>query len=863
MAAEPPPGFGWIVVALVRLSLRRTAAMLVLLALATGAAGWLTATRFTLDSDVTKLFPADLPWRLAERQLEDAFPQRLDLIVIVLDGTEARATEAAAEALAAALRAQPGLFRSVRRPDEGEFWARNGLLYLELPEVQAITEQFIAAQGLLGPLAADPSLRGVADLLRLMGEGLARGEAEPARLAAPLAAFAGAAEAATQSSAGGGRVAAPDWARLLTGQPPRPLELRRLILVQPALDYEQLSAGAAATQVIRAEAARLGIPIRLTGPVPMADEEFATVSEGAVENALLSFVLVGVLLWMALRSWRLIWPLLVLIVVGLVWTAAAGLLLVGSFNPLSIAFAVLFIGLGVDFGIQYAVQYRAERAHLAELRPALEEAARVAGPGMTLAALAVTLSFLSFWPTDYRGVAELGLVAAGGMVIGWFLAMTLLPALLVLARPRGEAREVGYPALRPLDAWLSAHAGGVALAALGLALACLVSLQGLRFDTNPINLRDAEAESVATWRDLARSAETNPNTLEVLAPDLAAAQALAARLAALPEVARATTLADFIPARQAEKLALIEDAAMLLGPALAAEPRPAPDDLAVVAALRAAASELVPLGGEAARLGRALALLARGAPEDRADFAASTLPGLTHLLGQVRAMLSAETVTLDNMPADLRADWLTPEGRARIEMVPNPIAEDETRLLRQFAAAVRALAPDATGLAVSMQESSATIQRAFIQSGVLGLVFVLGLLLVTLRSLRLSLLALAPLALAGLMTMAHCALFGPDLNLANIIALPLLFGQGVAYDIYFVAAWQRGRRDLLASPLNRAVIYSAVTNAAAFGALALSPHPGTASMGVVLSVSLVYSLLCVMLVLPPLLKLFAPRPAKA
>lgn len=858
MARDPAAALGRIVVALVRLTLRRTAAMLLLLALATGAAGWLTVTRFSLDSDVTELFPSDLPWRLAERQLETAFPQRQDLIVIVLDAADARVAENSADALTAALQARPGLFRSVRRPDAGAFWARHGLMYLALPEVQAVTEELIAAQGMLGPLAADPSLRGVADLLRLMGEGLARGEANPARLAAPLAAFADAAEAALE-----GRVVRPDWARLMTGQAPRQLELRRLILVQPALDYEQLSAGAAATQVIRAEAARLGVPIRLTGPVPMADEEFATVSEGAVENAVLSFVLVAVLLWMALRSWRLIWPLLVLIVVGLVWTAAFGLLVVGSFNPLSIAFAVLFIGLGVDFGIQYAVQYRAERAHLPKLRAALEQAARVAGPGMTLAALAVTLSFLSFWPTDYRGVAELGLVAAGGMVIGWFLAMTLLPALLVLARPRGEAREVGYPALRPVDGFLSAHAKGVAFAALALALACIGTLQWLRFDTNPINLRDPAAESVATWRDLARSAETNPNTLEVLAPDLAAAQALAARLATLPEVARATTLADFLPAQQSEKLALIEDAAMLLGPALATEPRPAPDDLAVVAALRAAASELVPLTGEAARLGPALALLARGTPEQREAFAAGTLPGLTHLLGQVRAMLSAEAVTLENLPADLRADWLTPEGRARIEMVPNPIAEDETRLLRQFADAVRQLAPDATGLAVSMQESSTTIQRAFLQSGVLGLVFVLALLWITLRSLRLSLLALAPLALAGLMTMAHCAIFGPDLNLANIIALPLLFGQGVAYDIYFVAAWQQGRRDLLASPLNRAVIYSAVTNAAAFGALALSPHPGTASMGVVLSVSLVYSLLCVMLVLPPLLKLFAPGPKAA
>ncbi|MDB5413661.1 MAG: hopanoid biosynthesis-associated transporter HpnN [Rubritepida sp.] len=865
MAADPAAFLGRIVVALVRVSIRSPKIVLLALALLTLAGGWLTVARFTLDSDVNKLFSPDLSWRVAERQVEEAFPQRLDLIVIVLDGPDAATSDRAAGALASALQARPALFRSVRRPDGGPFWAAHGLLYLDMPEVQAVTENLIEAQGLLGPLAADPSLRGVAGLLRLMGEGLARGDARPDQLAQPFSAFAGAAEAAAQ-----GRVAAPDWGRLMTGRPARPLELRRLILVQPTLDYEQLSAGAGATEVIRSEAVRLGIDashrlrIRLTGPVPMADEEFATVSEGAVENAVLSFVLVAILLWMALRSWKLIWPLLVLVLAGLVWTAAFGILAVGTFNPLSIAFAVLFIGLGVDFGIQYAVQYRAERAHINSLLPALEEAARVAGPGMTLAALAVTFSFLAFMPTDYRGVAELGLIAGGGMVIGWFLAMTLLPALMVIAKPSSEAREVGYPGLRPLDEWLSRHARGAIMAAGALTLACVVASSWLRFDTNPINLRDPAAESVATWRDLARDPDTNPNTLEVLAPNLPAAQALATRLAALPEVARTMTLADFIPADQDAKLALIQDAAMLLGPALASEPMPPPDDAAVVTALGRAAAELAPLHGDgqiyrdAARLAASLAALANGPPANRAAFATATLPGLAHLMEQVRAIVSAGPVTLNNLPAELRADWITPDGRARVEMAPTPTTPDETLLLRRFARAVQAVAPGATGLAVSMQASSATIQGAFIESGILGLIFVLALLWLVLRSLRLSILAVAPLALAGLMTMAHCALFGPDLNLANIIALPLLFGMGVAYDIYFVAAWQQGRRDLLASPLNRAVIYSAVTNAAAFGALAISPHPGTASMGVVLSVSLVYSLACVMLVLPPLLKLFAP-----
>lgn len=865
MAADPAAYLGRVVVALVRISIRRPWTVLAMLTLVSAGSLWLTATRFVLDSDVTKLFAPDLPWRVAERTMEQAFPQRLDLIVIVLDGPDAATSDRAAGALATALQARPELFRTVRQPNGGPFWARNGLLYLSRAEVQSTTDKLVDAQGLLGPLAEDPSLRGLGRLLGLIAVGIRDGEAKPDQIAAPLNAFANAAEAATQ-----GRVAAPDWGVMMTGRPARPLELRRLILVQPKLDYSELTSGADATTVIRSEAARLGIDadhglrIRLTGTVPMADEEFATVSDGAVENTIVSFVLVAIMLWMALHSWRLIWPLLVLVVAGLIWTAAFGILAVGSFNPLSIAFAVLFIGLGVDFGIQYSVQYRAERVHIHALLPALEEAARTAGPGMTLAALAVTFSFLAFLPTDYRGVAELGLIAGGGMVIGWFLAMTLLPALMVLAKPSTEAREVGYPLLRPVDEWLSRHARALGLFTLALSLACLASLAWLRFDTNPINLRDPNSESVATWRDLARDPDTDPNILEVLAPDLPAAEALARRLAALPEVARAMTLADFIPEDQDAKLALVEDAAMLLGPALAAEPLPPPDDAAVVSALRKAAADLAPLRGDGpvyrdtARLAAALTRLADGPLADRETFARATLPGLAHLVSQVRAILTAQKVTLESLPPDLVADWLTPDGRARVELAPRQTTTDETLLFRRFARAVQSVAPDATGLAISTQASSITIQDAFLESGVIALVLVLALLWLMLRSLLLSLLALAPLALAGLMTLAHCALFGPDLNLANIIAMPLLFGMGVAYDIYFVAAWQQGRRDLLASPLNRAVIYSAITNAAAFGALAISPHPGTASMGVVLSVSLVYSLACVMLVLPPLLQLFAP-----
>jgi hypothetical protein len=194
MAADPAAALGRIVVALVRTSIRRPWSMLAALALVSAGALWLTATRFVLDSDVAKLFPPDLPWRVAERTLERAFPQRQDLIVIVLDGRDAATTDRAAGALAGALQARPELFRSVRQPGGGPFWASHGLLYLDRPEVQATVEKLIEAQGLLGPLAEDQSLRGLARLFSLIAEGLRRGEADTAPLAAPLAARLGRAD---------------------------------------------------------------------------------------------------------------------------------------------------------------------------------------------------------------------------------------------------------------------------------------------------------------------------------------------------------------------------------------------------------------------------------------------------------------------------------------------------------------------------------------------------------------------------------------------------------------------------------------------------------------------------------------------
>jgi uncharacterized protein len=441
-------------------------------------------------------------------------------------------------------------------------------------------------------------------------------------------------------------------------------------------------------------------------------------------------------------------------------------------------------------------------------------------------------------------------------------SVTLLPALIAVLRPGSERGAVGYAAFAPLDRFLIDHPRGVLLVAAAIAVGSLVLLPKLQFDFNPLHLRSAQAESVATLVDLMKNPDTTPNTIEILAPTLPDAVALTKRLSALPEVSRAVCLASFIPGEQEGKLALLADAAMLLDTTLSPpEVKPLPTDEDVVRSMLRTARALEEAAGphpdgvagtDAARLSRSLTVLANGPAAARERAQEAMIPGLIVTLNQLHDTLQAEAVTLDKLPEDLVRDWTAPDGRARIEVFPKSDADDNAAL-RRFVAAVRQVAPDATGTTVGIQESSHTIVRAFLEAGLWALLSITALMAITLRRVTDVLLTLAPLMLAGLVTLATCVAIGLPLNFENIIALPLLFGIGVAFSIYFIMAWRAGAQNLLQSSLTRAVLFSALTTGTAFGSLWYSHHPGTSSMGKLLALSLAFTLGAALLFLPALL----------
>lgn len=480
---------------------------------------------------------------------------------------------------------------------------------------------------------------------------------------------------------------------------------------------------------------------------------------------------------------------------------------------------------------------------------------------MTLAAAAVAAGFLSFLPTDYRGVSELGKIAGVGMLIAYGTSITLLPALITVLNPPGEPNSIGYRALAPIDQFLQNYRVPVIVGTLMVAVIGSPLLYFLTFDFDPIHLRSHETELISTLLDLGGDPRVGIHSINMVTSSLDEATAAAERLRNVPQVLQVTTLLSFVPQDQDKKLALIKDLSRRLGQALQ---QPAssktPSDADNIAALNSIADQLNKIAGNAQGPGAAAAKrlaadavkLAQADEPTRARAQTSFIVPLETSIAQLRSSLNAERITKDNLPQALRQQWLTADGRGRVEVVPKGNTND-TEVLRSFARAILAIYPDATGGPVSILKSGQTVVMAFFEAGVYALVSIGILLWIVLRRFGDVLLTLVPLLLAGIVTLEICVLIGMPLNFANIIALPLLLGVGVAFKIYYIMAWRSGRTNLLQSSLTRAVIWSALTTATAFGSLWLSRHPGTSSMGKLLALSLVCTLAAAVLFQPALM----------
>jgi hopanoid biosynthesis associated RND transporter like protein HpnN len=839
------PSFSTMVARLTAFCVRAAWSVILLVAVLSTAAGILAVQRFSITTDTNRLMPSALPWVQRQHAYEAQFPPRQ--LVAVIHAPTPELVQDAATRVQEQLARAGGAIASTEQPQGGAFLARTGLLYPPRAELERSTAGLVQARPILAALAADPTLRGIFQVAAQTAR------SDPGRAGRPCAMLADMLDAIFA-----GKFGSFSWQALLRGHDPAPADLRQMLLIQPKQDFSALRPASRAQAAIRAAADRAGIALRdgatvaVTGQAAINDDQFSTLSRGAALNGLGTAVAVLLILWLALRSGRIVLAVVLNLLAGLAITAAAGLLMVGAFNLISVAFAVLFVGLGADFGIQFAVRYRAEHHDTPSIPEALGAAAAKAGGALALAAAGVTAGFFSFLPTDYRGIAELGQTAGVGMIVAFLLTLTLLPALLAVLRSRGEPERLGYAFLAPVDKALARHRKAVVIGTLAVVLAGSPLLARLRFDFNPMHLQDPAGEAVRTYRALGRDPGTGVAAVDLAAPSLAEARALAKRLDALPSVYGTRTIDALIPSDQDAKLAVIARAAATLLPAL--QPRqasPPPSRAETLAAIRGLAAAL-PVGAEEDRLRPLLRRLEGADSSTLARVSDAMVMPLRLDLAALAAALRPERVTVADLPADLRRDWLMPDGHARVQILPRA-DPDDTPAMAGFARAVLAVAPGASGTAITLLESGRTVVRAFIQAGGFAVSSIAVILYIALRKLRDVALTLVPLLVAAGVTLEVTVLIGQQMNFANIIALPLLLGVGVAFKIYYVLAWRRGATGLLQSALTRAVFFSALTTMTAFGSLWLSNDPGMSSMGKLMAIALLCTLMAAVLFQPALM----------
>lgn len=837
------------------------------------------ATHLLLTTRHTALLSDGLPFWDAYLEFAEVFPILDEALLVVVDAeTPMRARDATA-ALADRLARQSDLFTSVYVPGGGDFFERHALLYMDVAELEDLSDHLASVQPILAEIARDRSLRNLAVVLR---EGIARAQEDPdlpVDMSVVFDSLSLAARAVLE-----GRPRPISWAELLLERALPGESSRRLIILHPVYDYGTLLPGRTAIRAVRAAAAELGLDtepglrVRVTGNVALNTEEMTLVARQIALGALGTFGLVGCILFAALRSRRLVGAVLASLLVGLIWTAAFAAATVGQLNVVSVAFAILFIGLGVDFGIHVGMRYDELARGGGDDREALARACQSVGGSLVLCAFTTAIGFYVFVPTQFRAVGELGLISGTGMLISLFCTLTVLPALLALSQRSGGREWQRAP-------WLERTLIGIAVrqprrvqaVAAVLAILSLFALPYARFDHNVVAMRDPSTESVRTFNDLLSESNTSPWTIDVLAPDLESAVATAERLRELDVVERAITLADYVPEDQDEKLEILADIAMFVpAPPDDTTPESAPiaDQVAALRALQHSLRSSWLGSGDARRAESArraadhlerfltrLEMIDR--KQEQLDSFEKSLTGA--LVDQMRRLwraLEPGPVSLADLPRDLVVRMLAPDGRARIQVLPS---EDlgEMDACARFVDGVQVEAPQATGSAVSLLEWSRTVSRSFRQALASAVVAIALLLWVLWRRLGDMILVLVPLLLAAGLTVAAAVVLGIRFNFTNVVVLPLLLGIGVDSGIHLVHRHRSamGNGSVAASPevglmgtsTARAVFFSALTTMGSFGSLALTTHPGLASLGRLLLIGVTFTLLCNLVLLPALI----------
>jgi len=874
------------------------------------------------------LMPKNAPFQVDYRAYRAEFGDQEE-IVAVIESDDAGKSTRAADALYARLNEDNCVFREVFYPGGLPFFRTNGLLFMPLDDIRQLRATLTMAAPVLKELAASPSvqtlfttLTGQIDSylesgdpaalasLTYMLTALDKGFASTSLSAGSPASSSDAGSPASSSDAGSpasssGAGSIPERSRgeglsmdsFLKGGGDKPSMLERagklqVITMLPVKDEESFVSSEKSIQTARSALNYIlkrpefkGVTAGLTGVPVLEYEEMATSQRDLEIATLLSLALTVILLLFAFRGLLNVVAAMVSLIVGICLSFGFATAAVGHLNILSMVFAIMLIGLGIEYGIQVVLRYQEELKNGASGQAAIETGLTTNIRSIIMAAATVAMAFATFAFTDFKGIAELGIIAAGGVFICVLATFTVLPAMLVLLEPfrkpaPSPAASPSQPPKHPFFSMMFIHPRTVITATLLLSTACLYPAMTMRFDYNLMNLQAKGLQSVEYAYKLMRSKENSGYFAVVTASDKAEARSLTERLEKLSTVDHVVSPLTFVPEQQREKLAELAALRKIMADV---KPVPYEENLQVMAlpavfesfhgrverltkSLEAQkALQARPVGAFLATLNSFFKALEKEKDKNALGMLRELQGGmfseLPDKLKMMKESLEAAPIEESDVPPQLMRRFVGRNGKILLQVAPKQeIFEREP--LQEFVAQVKGVFPHATGEPVMVFQSLTVLRDSYLKAFIYAFIGIAAILLINFRSIRYALIGTLPLA-AGLLLMAGgMRLMGVSLNSANIIVLPLILGAGIDSAIYIINRYRQGSEtpaQVATGSAGIGVFLNALTILFSFGALMIAHHRGVFSIGAVMSLGMVASVTVFMVFLPALLTLWGKR----
>ena len=864
---------------------------------------FLACTRLRISTNQNKLFSSHVAFFHQYLQFIKQFPENEAAYVVIQARDPAhppasRQWIAAANAVTASLRKLPKYVKSVDSHVPLKQLGNQGLLFAHWPDVRTAArgaQSLAQLAAIWGEKPGVPiSFLGNTRIVRFLR--LLAAQAPTAQTTA-FVRMLGQSWLQALSQAPAKSVLVPDFSTLLSQRPATPAaagyyyiragngsEHLLLIKVYPRFTFDSLAAVSLpldkihAAMVHAAGAFHSQFTFGMTGrPVLAADEMRITTSDSdKAETLAMIVVLIGLIVM--LRSIWMGFAAGITLAIAIAWTFGFATIFVGELNLLSTVFVIALIGIGMDYLIQIMVRYRREARRYERQQAIWARVFRYAGPPIATACAGAAGAFFVALTTHFRGDAELGFIAGGGLLLCLLAGYTVLPALLVLFPPKlGKVQ----PAQRYTDSRPPPRAGLKNFIGLGLWLAILIGLipfaLRLRFDPNLLDLQARGLTSVKlvkempTWyavvlsKSLAQlapiQATLNKAASNVESPilstssilDAAAKQKyLAAHNAVLRQIHWRAPSA--VEAGDLHAIALAADAlADTWGkPIHGAAPFAAASAQEAVATLRAFAAELI------AATGRQRHVSARQLSRWQRKFSRS--------LASAAAMLTPGTLDTARLPLQIRRHFRAANGDYALYIYPRFDLWKQSRL-RQFVATVQGttqepgLVPtnvDLTGIAIQLYHSTESIRAAFMQTTILAFLVVIFLVYLDLRSFGRTAMTVSVLALGLPMLVGVMGVLGLKWNFANFFAMPILIGAGHEYGVFMMHRYREAEHNprriwRFWDVSERALLMCAFVTCSSFGFLGLSRDRGIASLGVIMALGIACIYLSAIFVIRPLL----------